>query len=202
MGHEEFQTLLRFFKTIGNESRLKILGILATEECDVGELAARLELREPTVSHHLARLRNLGLVVMRTEGNSHIYRLDVGALEAMNKEMFTPDHLASLVEGVAPDDPEQKVLQQFVENGRLKSIPSRQQKRRTVLRWLVNHFDADARYTEAEISKQLEAYHPDYAALRRYLVEERFMQREGGIYWRTDAETDERVKNRSGSQSA
>lgn len=185
MGQEEFQTLLRFFKTIGNESRLKIIGILATEECDVGELAARLELREPTVSHHLARLRGLGLVQMRAEGNSHIYRLDAGALEAMGKDLFKQDQLASLVEGVAPDDPEQKVLQQFIEDGRIRSIPARQGKRRTVLRWLVEHFDADARYTEAEISERLEAYHPDYAALRRYLVDEGFMQREDGIYWRT-----------------
>lgn len=188
MGQEEFQTLLNFFKTIGNESRLKIIGILATEECDVGELAARLELREPTVSHHLARLRSLGLVQMRAEGNNHIYILDAGALESMGKDLFQQNQLASLVEDVAADNPEQKVLQQFIDDGKITSIPARRGKRRLVLNWLVEHFDTDTRYTEAEISERLAVYHPDYAALRRYLVEERLMQRENGIYWRTTEE--------------
>lgn len=187
MSQEEFQTLLRFFKTIGNESRLKILGILATGECDVGELAARLELREPTVSHHLARLKALGLVDMRVEGNNHIYFLDVKALEAMNKDLFTPQSLASLVADLPEDDPRQKVLQQFIQENRIKTIPARHQKRVLVLSWLADQFDWDVRYTEAEISERLKAYHPDYAALRRYLVDEGFMQREHGLYWRKNA---------------
>ena len=68
----QFQQLLRFFKALANESRLKIVGILANREATVGDLADLLDLRAPTVSHHLAVLKELGLVRMRAEGNAHI----------------------------------------------------------------------------------------------------------------------------------
>lgn len=59
MGPDEFQTLLRFFKALANESRLKMVGLLAGRECSVEELAAFLQLKEPTVSHHLSILKEL-----------------------------------------------------------------------------------------------------------------------------------------------
>lgn len=65
MSNDQFQRLLNFFKVLGNESRLKILGLLANQERSVGELAALLELREPTVSHHLATMKELGLINVR-----------------------------------------------------------------------------------------------------------------------------------------
>lgn len=51
MEKAQFQTLLNFFKVLANESRLKILGILAQRECSVEELAALLQLKEPTGVH-------------------------------------------------------------------------------------------------------------------------------------------------------
>lgn len=68
MKKQQFQTLLQFFKALADESRLKILGILANQECSVEELAALLQLKEPTVSHHLGKLKELNLVTMRSEG--------------------------------------------------------------------------------------------------------------------------------------
>ena len=71
----KFETLLSFFKALANESRLKLLGILSQTECSVEDLAARLKLKEPTVSHHLNKLKELDLVVMRSQGNTHLYQL-------------------------------------------------------------------------------------------------------------------------------
>lgn len=67
MNPPDLQTLLQFFKVMANESRLKLIGILAQHECSVEELAALLRLKEPTVSHHLAKLKELGLVEMRPD---------------------------------------------------------------------------------------------------------------------------------------
>jgi DNA-binding transcriptional ArsR family regulator len=184
MGEEQFNQLVQFFKVLGNESRLKILGLLAGREHSVGELAEALELTEPTVSHHLALMRELGIVQVRAEGTTRIYSLDSKELERMNKDVFSQQKLADLVEARVPMSNEQKVLQTFVENGRIKELPSRYQKRLIVLNWLVDHFDWDVRYTEAEISERLKVFHPDYAALRRYLVETGLMQRAKGLYWR------------------
>ena len=184
MSEEQFATLLQFFKVLGNESRLKILGLLANQERSVGELAEFLNLREPTVSHHLAAMKEIGLVDVRAEGNVRIYRLETHALEKMSKDLFSQESLSTLAANEAGDSWEQKVFRTYVADDTLKQIPTQYKKRMVILRWLVTKFEMNATYTEKEVSERLKQYHPDYAALRRYLVETRLMQRENGIYWR------------------
>ena len=184
MAQEDFGRLLQFFKVLGNESRLKILGLLANEERSVGELADLLEVKEPTVSHHLALMKELGLVNVRAEGNTRIYWLDNKFLETMSKDIFSQDKLATLVDDGAADAWERKELQTFVKDGRIAAIPSRYKKRQVILDWLVEKFERDVQYTEAELSEMLKQYHPDYAALRRYFIETGLMNRDKGIYWR------------------
>jgi hypothetical protein len=188
MTQERFAQLLQFFKVVGNESRLKILGLLANEERSVGELAELLELREPTVSHHLAAMKRLGLVDVRAEGTVRIYSLNTKFLEAMNRDLFSRENLATLVDDTSENVWEQKVLQTFLEDDRIKELPSRHKKRLVVLKWLANQFEVGARYSEPEISGRLEHYNPDYASLRRYLVDYGLMEREKGVYWRTEPE--------------
>jgi hypothetical protein len=188
MTQERFAQLLQFFKVVGNESRLKILGLLANEERSVGELAELLELREPTISHHLAAMKQLGLVDVRAEGTVRIYSLNTKFLEAMNRDLFSRENLATLVDDTSENVWEQKVLQTFLEDDRIKELPSRHKKRLVVLKWLANQFEVGARYSEPEISGRLEHYNPDYASLRRYLVDYGLMEREKGVYWRTEPE--------------
>jgi len=70
-------------------------------------------------------------------------------------------------------------------DGRLTSIPSARSKRRVVLDHVVRVFEPGRRYPEREVDTLLRAFHPDHAALRRYLIDEDFMAREAGVYWRT-----------------
>jgi DNA-binding HxlR family transcriptional regulator len=182
---QTFNTLLQFFKVLGNESRLKILGLLAADDRTVGELAAVLELREPTVSHHLAAMKELGLVDVRAEGNNRVYWLNTKFLENMNKDMFSQTNLATLVDEEGGDAWENKVLRYYVVDGRLKEIPAKQKKRLVILNWLVNKFETDRQYHELELNELLKQYHPDCASLRRYLVENHLMARDNNVYWRT-----------------
>lgn len=99
MAITDFDTLLSFFKVLANENRLKLVGILSGQECSVEELAALLKLQEPTVSHHLNKLKELHLVQMRPEGNTHLYRLNNEALRELNKAMFTEDQMATPIGG-------------------------------------------------------------------------------------------------------
>src|ERR1700727_2269862 len=94
---EEFDTLLQFFKVLGDENRLKLLGILATREYSVEELAVLLQLKAPTISHHLARLKDSGLVKMRSEGNTHFYRLDSENLRQTSKGLLSSEKMTELV---------------------------------------------------------------------------------------------------------
>ena len=79
-----------------------------------------------------------------------------------------------------------RVLANFVgAGGRLLGIPAQRKKRLAVLRWLVEDFQPGRRYPEAEVNRIIGRRHPDFATLRRYLVDEELMQRRRGIYWRT-----------------
>jgi hypothetical protein len=83
-----------------------------------------------------------------------------------------------------------QVLRRFLVDGRLVAIPAQRGKRLVVLDYLAALFEPGVRYTEAEVNQALRAYHPDYAALRRYLVDEEFMRRDQGVYWRTGGTVD------------
>jgi hypothetical protein len=175
--------LVTFFKVLADSTRLKMVGILAGGERSVEELAELLRLKPPTVSHHLARLRRLGLISMRAEGTTHLYSLNEDVLRSWSQQLLTRERMASLADEVDGEAWERKVLADFFEGGRLREIPARQKKRLVVLRWLAGHFRPGERYPEKQVNEILLRYHPDFASLRRYLVDEELMQRDHGLYW-------------------
>jgi predicted transcriptional regulator len=193
MGQEEFETLLNFFKALGNESRLKIIGILANGERTVGELAAMLDLKEPTVSQHLMMLKHVGLVGVRPEGNHRYYSFNTKALTSMNRTVFSKEGLASLVGNFEEvgDAFERKILKTFFDGERLTQIPASEKKLLVVVKWLADRFEEGVQYTEKQVNEILSRYHPDYATLRRELVDCHYLKREKGIYWRVPAVTSE-----------
>ena len=181
---EELHALVRVYKALADLSRLKIVGVLAERERSVEELASLLGLKEPTISHHLGRLREVGLVQMRAEGTTHLYRLDADALRRMNRELLTPERIAAAVDDVERDAWEQSVLRNFFEGERLKEIPASRKKRVVILRRLAEQFEPERRYPEAEVNDIIRRHHPDPATLRRELIGYRLMEREHGVYWR------------------
>ncbi len=81
---------------------------------------------------------------------------------------------------------EDRVLENVVDvAGRLLSIPVQRKKRLAVLAWLVEDFQPGRLYPESEVNRIIARRHPDFAALRRYLVDEELMQRRRSVYWRT-----------------
>lgn len=80
----------------------------------------------------------------------------------------------------------ERVLRAFLtEDGRLHTIPSKHAKLLVVLDHLAQSFEPGQRYREAEVNEILQRFHPDHAALRRYLVENDFLAREEDVYWRS-----------------
>jgi hypothetical protein len=80
-----------------------------------------------------------------------------------------------------------RLLERWFRDGRLVAIPARRGKRIPVLDRLSQQFEVGVQYSEREVNDALAVFHPDVAALRRYLVEEGFMARTpaGSRYWRT-----------------
>jgi hypothetical protein len=58
-------------------------------------------------------------------------------------------------------------------------------KRLVVLDYLANQFEPGEAYAEADVNAKLAKFHPDVAALRRYLVDEQFLNRRDRFYWRS-----------------
>ncbi|GIH21857.1 hypothetical protein Aph01nite_01670 [Acrocarpospora phusangensis] len=77
------------------------------------------------------------------------------------------------------------VLGRFLVNGRLVSMPAKHARRRIVLDHIAGSFEPGVRYPEAQVNEILRAFHDDYAALRRYLIDGEFLSREDGVYWRS-----------------
>lgn len=186
MTQDEFQKLLSFFKVVADESRLRIVGLLSAREHSVEELAAVLKVKAPTVSHHLSRLRDLDLVDMRPEGNTHVYWLKGETLTELSRDLLTREKMASFVEDLDVSEWDRKVLRDFLDGERLKGIPASRKKREVVLRWLAERFEHGVRYPEKEVNAIIGRHHHDFETLRRELIGYGLLARERGVYWRPE----------------
>ncbi len=184
MPPEEITTLVAFFKALAHESRLRLIGLIADRERSVEELATLLDLKAPTISHHLARLRDVGLVELRTEGTTHHYRLAPHRLEQLSKEVLAPGTLEQATASIEPMAWEDKVRGTFMEGERIKQLPASRKKRRVLLDWLVERFEHDREYTELQVNEVLLVHHWDSAMLRREMVECGLLSRSRSIYRR------------------
>ncbi len=77
-----------------------------------------------------------------------------------------------------------KTIEPYFRAGRLTVVPRRRPARLAVLDFLAAHFEPGRKYTERQVDEMLLRFHPDYCALRRYMVDEELMDRRDGMYWR------------------
>ncbi|MBN2118575.1 MAG: metalloregulator ArsR/SmtB family transcription factor [Anaerolineales bacterium] len=181
------EELVTFFKALADKNRLKIVGLLVERSYSVEELSELLQLKPPTVSHHLAKLVEAGLVKSHAESYYNVYQLDQSMLEAKTRTMFSQQELASVASEVDADAYDKKVIKDYSRrDGSLKTLPSQRKKLEAILRYVVRAFDVGKRYSEKQVNEILAGYHEDTATLRRELVGFGLMQREGGggEYWR------------------
>jgi len=184
MPPDTLNSVLPLLKLLANETRLRVIGLVADSEQSVGTLARRLALTEATMSHHLSKLTGAGLLTMRAEGTTHFFRLDPEALRSINKGLLKPDKLLAAPPSASGSSADARVLKTFVSDGRIVKMPLAEGKRLVILRWVLNQLE-DRRYSEREVSTILKKFYDDYATLRRELINHRLMKRENGIYWKT-----------------
>jgi DNA-binding HxlR family transcriptional regulator len=179
--------LVRFFKVLAETNRLKIVGLLAHKPCSVEELSASLGVGSPTVSHHLRKLSEVGLVEARAEGPYSVYSLRPEVLHERARSLLGEEGLVHLAHGTDADAFDRKVLGTFLDaEGRIQAFPAQQKKYLVVLRHVVEVFEPGIRYPETEVNEKLLRFNPDTARLRRSLVDYGLMARVGGggDYWR------------------
>lgn len=198
----EQEGFLNMLKALADDSRLTLVRLLAEREHSVGDLAERLTLSEPTVSHHLTKLREAKMVTLRMAGNQRFYRLNAAGLDEFQRLAADIQRLPTQPERTAPDNrwiealgwsaEDSKVLRDFSKDGKLTRLPiGRHKKLMVILRWVATLFEPERRYTEPEVNVILKSvYAEDFVSLRRDMVDFGYLRRElgGGRYWLTPAD--------------
>lgn len=72
-----------------------------------------------------------------------------------------------------------------MKDGRITTMPAKRSKRLVLLDYVAGLFEVGVHYTELEVNSTLRPVFDDYVALRRYLVDEGFLARADGEYWRS-----------------
>jgi hypothetical protein len=159
---------------LGNEERLRVVAAVALGARTIDDVAQACDLEPDDVRRVLPRLVAAGVI-----GDDDGLRVDTAPFRAAARDR------APRLRELPDATPEQaRVLRNFVEDGRLRSVPVRASQRRVVLEYLAERFAEDLDYTEAEVNELLGRFHDDYASLRRYLVDEQLLTRSAGIYRR------------------
>lgn len=161
-------------------TRLAVVGAVAAAPGDSSELAARAGCRDDEVIRTLGGLVQAGLV--HDEGGR--YHLDIAAWQEVARDL-PQDAPASHRVAFGMTEDEAQVLARFFRGERLVDLPAQLSKRRIVLERLALELEPGVRYAEAEINELLHRFHEDHATLRRLLVDEGFVDRAAGEYWRS-----------------
>ncbi|GAA4224878.1 hypothetical protein FHR32_006826 [Streptosporangium album] len=163
----------------------QVLGLLHQE--DTLRVLAALVLNDKPEEAGLDR-ETTRRALDRLERGGLAVRDDDGRWQA-RRERFR-ELLHATARPAAPVSPEEKVLQSFLVKGRLRAIPTKRDKQLVVLNYIAQVFEPGVRYPEKEVNTVLRAFHDDYAALRRYLIDDGLLSRENNVYWRSGGSVD------------
>jgi len=169
------------FKALGHSVRLLILNLVRIKPRHGEELAAILRLNPATISHHLTKLTDAGLLNAKKDQYYITYTLNTNPLGMLLSDLV---HLPQpeFSSGVEQDAYRSKVLKTFFRHGRLVQFPAQLKKRVVVLEKIAESFEPEREYTEREVNHILLDFNDDVASLRRGLIEHKLMSRSKGIY--------------------
>lgn len=165
----------RLLGVLADPERLKVAGALALGAWSVADVARLTGLPLKTIEHALSRLVAGGLVERDQAG----YRLKMEDLQAAARASGEERRRAE-----AGPEGAGAIVARFVKAGRLTALPTTLSKRTPVLDFIAQAFTPGRRYPEREVNDILRERFDDYASLRRYLVDEGFLDRADGLYWR------------------
>jgi hypothetical protein len=167
-----------------DHDRLAVAGALASRRMTTREVVDATGRNKRVVLTAIGDLRAAGLVSVDGEH----YEIDVAALRDAARAAADLDVPMDPIIGYGMTDDEQAILRRFFAGRTVTEIPANRAKRQVLLQRLALEFDVGRRYTEREVNEILFAFHPDWSTLRRYLVDEGFLDREHldeqNWYWR------------------
>ena len=175
---------IAIMKALADQSRLAIINSLLERSQYVEEIARRHALATSTVSFHLKKLEQAGLVSSRKEQYYVIFQANGDLFNTTLRELVSVPLAGKELQDGRMEDYRRKVLESFFQYGRLEKLPAQHKKRLIVLEQFAVRFEPERRYGEQEVTGLIMPLFDDYCTIRRLLVEEKLIRREGSVYWR------------------
>ncbi|TGB05144.1 metalloregulator ArsR/SmtB family transcription factor [Halobacillus salinus] len=187
----QLEKMVAFHKAVGDPTRLRIIALLRNGPLHNQVLADKLGLRAPTITHHLKRLRDTGMVYTRRDKNTIYYYLNEKTLELMATSILKlgDDQSMQASEMKMTNQEQQRILQNFMtEDGQLKQLPRQLKKKLVILSYFVQGLEEGRVYEEKEINDYIQTFFDDFATVRREWIMQQFMYREHNRYERNPVE--------------
>ncbi|WP_366249435.1 metalloregulator ArsR/SmtB family transcription factor [Terribacillus aidingensis] len=179
----QLDKLVRFHKAVGDATRMRIIAVLKKGPLHGQAIAHKLGLKPPTITHHMTKLREAGVVYERRDGNTIYFYLDESRLKKLATSIL---QLGQESEHPSADiDAEEKlklVKTFFSPDGRLTQLPAQEKKRVIVLAYMIQNLKRHQVYEEQELNVYIQQYYQDYATIRREWIMHHFLYREGNTY--------------------
>ncbi|XJZ27814.1 metalloregulator ArsR/SmtB family transcription factor [Bacillota bacterium Lsc_1132] len=183
----QLNKMVEFYKAVGDLTRIRIIALLQQGPLHGQAIAGKLGLKPPTITHHISKLREVGLIKERREKNTIYFSLNTKILEMSSQAILTVG--VSNKEMIVTEVERAAIIDNFfTTDGKLKNLPAQWKKKLVVLEQIVKGLDYGKVYTEKEINEYLAQVHEDYARLRRELIMCHIMYREKNQYERNPAE--------------
>ena len=171
---------LTLLKLLADETRLRIINILAEGDSYVELIATKLELTPATVCYHLKKMEAAGMV--------NCSRAQFYIIYSLNGDIFDRPLRDLLITGDKTVDKEEayerEVISTFFKYGRLTRLPAQRKKQEIVLREISKDFEVGRTYEEREVNEIIHKYHEDHCTIRREMIACGLMKREHETYWK------------------
>lgn len=174
------------FKCLSDATRMQLIRVLADGPKYVELLAEVLDRTPSTISFHLKKLEEAGLVSMHKEQYYAVATLNRPMLDQQLYQIVCPDREKPDAQALREKQYREKVLQNLFEYGKLKTIPVQRKKRRIVLEEIARQFEPGKIYSEKEVNLIIAGFHDDFCTLRREMIAEGIMERSRGEYWKKE----------------
>lgn len=182
----QLEKIVNVYKVLGDPNRMRILMLLGRGELHGQALAEKLSLSQPTVTHHISKLRNASLICERRDKNTIYFTLNTEFIQQVHEAsvtfIFGKEGEEQALETIDTKLKTSVINNFFKENGKLNHLPAQYKKKLIVLEHLVQKLQPGKEYQEKEINQFIQQFHEDYATIRREFIMHQFMYRDNGVY--------------------
>lgn len=180
----QLNKIVDFHKALGDLNRVRIIALLQQGQLSGQEIAGKLGLKPPTITHHISKLREVGIIKERRDKNTIYFSINLKILEMSAKSIITigTGGNSNMEMSVTEEERTAIINNFFTKDGKLKIYPAQRKKKLVVLAHMIKGLEFGRVYQEKEINEYLKQYHEDYATLRRELIMCQYMYRENSLY--------------------